>query len=68
MASKTEKGGKFEMTTVGRGIWQEKLKSWKMRNNHLTTSKMTKSLKNVKNEKCTLQDQEYGENTENHGK
>ena len=29
---------------------------------------MTKSLKNVKNEKCTLQDLEYGEKTENHGK
>ena len=25
-------------------------------------------LKNVKNEKCTLQDLEYGEETENHGK
>ena len=24
MESKTEKGGKFEMTTVGRRIWQEK--------------------------------------------
>ena len=24
MASKTEKGGIFDMTTVGRGIWQEK--------------------------------------------
>ena len=29
---------------------------------------MTKSLKNVKNEKCTLQDLEYGEKTEKHGK
>ena len=29
---------------------------------------MTKSLKNVKNEKCTLKDLEYGEKTENHGK
>ena len=28
---------------------------------------MTKSLKNVKNEKCTLQDLKYGEKTENHG-
>jgi hypothetical protein len=39
-----------------------------MRNIHLTTRKMTKSLKNVKNEKCTLKDLEYGEKTENHGK
>ena len=28
---------------------------------------MTKSLKNVKNEKCTLQDLEYGKKSENHG-
>ena len=27
-----------------------------------------KSLKNVKNEKCTLKDLEYGEKNENHGK
>ena len=39
-----------------------------MRNIHLTTWKMTKSLKNVKNEKCKLLDLEYGEKTENHGK
>ena len=29
---------------------------------------MTKSLTNVKNEKCTLKDLEYGEKTEHHGK
>ena len=29
---------------------------------------MPKSLKNVKNEKCTLKDLEYGAKTENHGK
>ena len=27
----------LEMPTVGRGIWQENRKSWKMRNIHLTT-------------------------------
>ena len=43
-------------------------KHWKMRNIHLTTGKMTKSLKDVKNEKCTLYDLEYDEKTENHGK
>ena len=53
------------MSTVGRGIWQENWKSWKMRNIHLTTWKMTKSLKSVKNEKCTLKDLEYGKKTEN---
>ncbi|MDP1050888.1 hypothetical protein, partial [Klebsiella quasipneumoniae] len=30
--------------------------------------KMTKSLKNVKNDKSPLTDPEYGEKTENHGK
>jgi hypothetical protein len=58
----------LEMSTVGHGIWQENWKSWKMRNIHLTTWKMTKPLKNVKNEKCTLLYLEYGEITENHGK
>ena len=29
---------------------------------------MTKSLHNVKNEKCTQQELEYGEKSENHGK
>ena len=29
---------------------------------------MMKSLRNVKNVKCTLKDLEYGEETENHGK
>ena len=29
---------------------------------------MTKSLKNVKTEKCTMKDLEYCEKTENHGK
>ena len=56
------------MHTVGPGIWRGNWKSWKMRNIHFTTWKMTKSLKNVKNEKCTLEDLDYGENTENHGK
>jgi co-chaperonin GroES (HSP10) len=50
----TEKHEKWEMHTVGPGIWRETWKSRKMRNIHLTTWKMTKSLKNVKKEKCTL--------------
>ena len=64
---KLKKVENLEMSTVGRGIWQENWKSWKMRNIHLTTWKMTKSLKNVKNEKCSLKDLEYGEKTENLG-
>jgi hypothetical protein len=54
MARKTEKVENLEMSTVGHGIWLENKKSWKMRNIHLTTGKIKKSLKNVKNEKCTL--------------
>ncbi len=68
MARKTEKVENLEMSTVGRGIWQENWKSWKMRNIHLTTWKMTQITKKRKNEKCTLKDLEYGEKTENHGK
>ena len=51
---KLKKVENLEMSTVGHGLWQENWKSWKMINIHLTTWKMTKSLKNVKNEKCTL--------------
>ena len=65
---KLKKVENLEMSTVGRGIWQENWKSWKMRNIHLRTWKMTKSLKNMKIEKCTLLDLKYGEKTENHGK
>ena len=45
-----------------------KLKIMENENIHLMTLKKTKSLKTVKNEKCTLKDLEYGEKTENHGK
>ena len=38
-----------------------------MRNIHLMPFKMMKSLKNVKNEKYTLQDLEFGQKIENHG-
>ena len=50
----TEKRAKWKMHTVVPGIWRENWKSRKMRNIHLTTWKMTKSLKNVKNEKSTV--------------
>ena len=39
----------------------EKLPLDELKNDEITE-------KNVKNEKCTLQDLEYGEETENHGK
>ena len=39
-----------------------------MRNKHLGTGICRETVKKVKNEKYTLQDLEYGEKTENHGK
>ena len=68
MARKTEKGGKFGNFHCMTWNMARNRKSWKMRNIHLTTRKMTKSLKNVKNEKCTLKDLEYGEKPESHRK
>ena len=34
---KLKKVENLEISTVGRGIWHENSKSWKMRNIHLTT-------------------------------
>ena len=45
-----------------------KLKIMENEKNPLEDLIMTKLLKNLKNEKCTLKDMEYGEETENHGK
>ena len=45
-----------------------KLKIMENKKHPLDDLKMTKLLKKVKNEKCTLKDLEYGEITENHGK
>ena len=45
-----------------------KLKIMENEKHPLDDLKVTKSLKTVKNEKCTLQGLEYGEKTENHGK
>ncbi len=64
---KLKKVENLEMSTVGRGIWQENWKSWKMRNIHSDDLKMTQITKKRENEKCTPKDLEYGEKTENHG-
>ena len=40
-------------------------KTWKMRNAHCRTWSMARKFKIKKNEKYTLQDLEYGEETEN---
>ena len=45
-----------------------KLKITENEKHPLDDLKMTKSLKNMKNVKCTQKDLEYGEKTENHGK
>ena len=39
-----------------------------MRNAHCLTWNMAKTLKNMENEKCTLQDPEYGKKNEKVGK
>ena len=64
MARKTEKGGKFRNVHCRTWNMARKLKIMEMRIFHLTTCKMTKSLTNVKNEKCTMKHLEYGEKTE----
>ena len=42
-----------------------KLKIMEMRKGHFWTWDMARNTENVKNEKCTLQDLEYGEKPEN---
>ena len=49
------------MHTVGPGIWRENGKTWKMRNAHCRLWNMARKLKNVENEKRTMQDMEHGE-------
>ena len=61
---KTENHGKRETHTVGPGIGLEMLKTWEMRNAHCRTWNMVRNIQNMENEKCTLQDREYGENIE----
>ena len=51
MARKTEKGWKWEMHTLGTGMWHENWKSWKMRNTH---SKKWNMLRNTKNGKWEM--------------
>ena len=57
---KTEKRGKWEMNTLGPGLWQEILKTRKMRNAHLRTWILRRKLQNLKFENTTLYNLEYG--------
>ena len=69
MARKTEKGGKFRNVHCRRWNMARKLKIMEKEKHPLDELKNDEiTEKNVKNEKCTLQDLEYGEETENHGK
>ena len=54
MARKTEKGGKFRNVHCRTWNMAKKLKIMENEKLPLDDLKMTKSLKNVKNEKCTL--------------
>ena len=78
---KITENGKY--TPQGREIWREKLKKkGKFSNVHCRTWNMARNLKIIENEKhpfddlknheitekCTHQDLEYGEKTENHEK
>ena len=68
MEWKTEKGGKFRNVHCRTWNMVRKLKIMENEKHPLVDLNNDKSLKHVKNEKCTLQDLEYVEKTENHGK
>ena len=64
MSRKTEKGGIFRNVHCRTWKMARKLKIMENEKHPLDDLKKTKSLKNVKSEKCTLKDLEYGEKTE----
>ena len=68
MARKTEKGGKFRNVHSRTWNMARKLKIMENEKHPLDSLKNEEITKNMKNEKCTLKDLEYGEKTENHGK
>ena len=67
MARKTEKGGKFRNVHCRTWNMARKLKIMQ-KEKHPLDLKNDETTENVKNDKCTLQDLEYGEKTENHRK
>ena len=64
MARKTEKGGKFRNAHCRTWNMARKLKIMEKEKFPLDDLKLTKSLTNLKNEKCTLKHLEYGEKPE----
>ena len=68
MARKTEKYGKFRNVHYRTWNIARKLKIMENEKHPHDDLKNVEIKKNMKNEKCTLKDMEYGEKTENHGK
>ena len=68
MARKTEKGGKFKNVHCRTLIMARKLKIMENEKHPHDVLKNDNIPEYMKYEKCTLQDLEYGEKTENHGK
>ena len=68
MARKTEKGGKFRNVHCRTRNMPRKLKIMENEKDPLDDLKNDEITEHEKNEKCTLQDLEYAEKTENHGK
>ena len=68
MSRKTENGGKFGNVHCRTWNMARKLKIMENEKHPLDDLKNDEISENVKNEKCTLQELEYGEKTKNHGK
>ena len=62
----TEKCGKFRNVSCRTWKMVRKLKIMENKKHPLDNLKNDEITENVKNEKCTLQDLEYGEKNENH--
>ena len=68
MAKKTEKGGKFRNVHCRTWNMARKLKIMENEKHPLDDFKNDKITEKRENEKCTLQDPQYGGKTENHEK
>ena len=68
MARNTEKDGKFRNVHCRTWNMSRKLKIMENEKHPIDDFENDEITKNVKNEKCTMKDLEYGEKTENHGK
>ena len=68
MARKTEKGGKFRNVHCRTWNMARNLKIMQNEKRPIDDFENDEITKNVKNEKCTLKDLEYGKKAENHGK